>query len=240
MLLLRSLIYNFLFYLMMALMGIGFAPLAIWSRGGALWAMHRYTDVVLWMARVICGLRFEVRGEIPQGNVLIAAKHQSFLDILILAHVLPRFNFIMKKELKWAPILGLYAMRIGAVPVDRGKKGQAVTKMVSDIEEDQREPRQLVIYPQGTRVEPGAAAPYKIGAWHLYRAHGLPCIPAAVNTGAFWPRKGIVRRPGHAVIEFLPAMAPGMEADAFLSALETTVETKSARLLAEARAQLSD
>ena len=185
MLLLRSLIYNALFYVIMLIMGILCAPLAIWSREGALWSCRRYTDVVLWLLKVMCGTRVEVRGQVPKGNVLITSKHQSFLDILILANVLPQFNFIMKKELKWAPVLGLYAMRLGAVPVDRGRKAQAVNQMVSDLEDYSQEVRQLVIYPQGTRVAPGAYKNYKVGAAVIYQRRGVTCHPAATNAGLF-------------------------------------------------------
>ena len=75
---------------------------------------------MLWLLAAICGLRVEVRGAVPTGEVIVAAKHQSFLDILILVRALPRPKFIMKKELSWAPILGLYALRIGSTPVNRG------------------------------------------------------------------------------------------------------------------------
>ena len=234
MLLIRSLVYNALFYVIMLIMGIACAPLAVWSREGALWSCRRYTDVTLWLLKVICGTRVEVRGQPPTGNVMVASKHQSFLDILILANVLPQFNFIMKKELKWAPILGLYAMRLGAVPVDRGRKGQAVNQMVSDLEDYSEEVRQLVIYPQGTRVAPGAQKAYKVGAGVIYQRRGVTCYPAATNAGLFWGRKTILRKPGVAVVEFLEPIAPGMEVQPFIKELEARVETASDALMAEA------
>ena len=115
--LLRSLIFDFLMYSSMLVMGIAFAPAAIWSQDGAYWACKTYCRWVLWLLRVICGLRTEVRGSVPEGNVIVCAKHQSFLDILLLMHALPRMKAIMKKELKWAPIFGFYATRVGSTPV---------------------------------------------------------------------------------------------------------------------------
>ena len=232
--LLRSLIFDAIFYSVMLVLGILFAPLALWSRGGAVWSIHRFTDMMLWLLRMICGLKTEVRGKVPTGEVLIASKHQSFLDILMLANVLPQPKFIMKKELKWAPILGFYAMRMGSAPVDRGKKAQAVQKVVSDVEGDRKAGGQLVIYPQGTRVAPGAPKEYKIGAAVIYERTGITCHPAATNAGVFWGRKSNLRKPGLAVVEFLDAIEPGMEVRPFLKLLEDRIEAASEKLLDEA------
>ncbi|MEO1613496.1 MAG: lysophospholipid acyltransferase family protein [Pseudomonadota bacterium] len=239
MLLVRSLIFQVWMYGLMAILGVVFAPLAIWSRDGAYFAISIYLRLVFWGLQAICGLTAETRGEIPEGDVLIAAKHQSFLDVLILVRDLPAAKFVMKRSLVWAPILGFYALRIGASPVTRGKGAASVEEMVEEAEKRRALSGQLVIYPQGTRVAPDEAAPYKRGAWHLYRSYGLPCVPAAVNTGVFWPRKGVARRPGRAVVELAPALPAGMEKDAFLQTLETTIENASGRLLAEAKAQAS-
>ena len=141
--------------------------------------------------------------------MLVAAKHQSFLDILILFEALPRPKFIMKKELRWAPILGLYALRIGSTPVARGDAVEGDEGRWSSMPAAPTEPRQLVIYPQGTRVAPGARPPFKVGAGVLYERLGEPCVPAATNAGVFWGRRSPYRRPGLAVVEFLRADPAG-------------------------------
>lgn len=230
----RSLAFNLLMYLAMAVMGVAFAPLALVRTEWALRAMHLYSRYVRWSARVIVGLRTEVRGEVPADEVLIAAKHQSFLDILVIFSVLPRPKFIMKKELLWAPFLGMYARRIGCVFVDRGKRGAAVQQMLAEVQAGRADPGQLVIYPQGTRVAPGDTLPYKFGTAVLYEQLGQPCVPAATNVGVFWPRSGIMRRPGLAVVEFLTRIPPGRAPEEFLARLETEIETASARLMREA------
>ena len=155
----------------MAVIGILGAPLALWSVDGAYWVCRTYARVTFFFLRVICGLRVEVRGPVPQGEVLVAAKHQSFLDILMIFEALPRPKFIMKKELRWAPFIGLYALRIGSTPVNRGDRSKAMKAMVEHAGQA-REPRQLVIYPQGTRVAPGARPPFKVGAGVLYERLG--------------------------------------------------------------------
>ncbi len=235
MLLIRSIVFDFLMYLTLLVQGILFAPLAIWSVNGAYWAMKTYCKTVFWYLRIICGLKVEIRGEIPRGDVIVCAKHMSFLDVMMLMNYLPRAKFIMKRELVFAPVIGLYALRIGATAVARGKKGSAVKKMVSDLgEKQQKDAGQTVIYPQGTRVLPGAVKPYKVGAGVLYDRFALDCIPAATNTGVFWARRSPYRKPGVAVMEFLPPIKAGKPIKAFLSELEEVVEAHSDRLMAEA------
>lgn len=237
MLILRSLLFNTFMYVWMLILGVICAPLALLSRDGAYWTCRFYCDTTLWVLYHLCGLRTEVRGTVPVGEVLVASKHQSFLDILILYRALPRAKFIMKKELKWAPILGFYAMRIGCAPVDRGKKGKAMTQMVSEMGANTSaddETGQVVIYPQGTRVTPGVKAPYTIGAAVLYDRFGLDCVPVATNAGVFWGRNEVPRRPGVAVIEFLEPIPAGMGVKSFAAEMEARVEAASDALLAEA------
>lgn len=231
---LRSLAFAVQAYAMMALMAVFFTPWAIVDRRGAFAGVHTWCRWVRWTATWMIGLRSEVRGPIPSGEVMIAAKHQSFFDIIILVSELPRPKFIMKKELKWAPILGWYALRIGCVPVDRGKRGQAIAAMMERVRSGRQEPGQLIIYPQGTRVAAGARREYKVGTGLLYQEMGVPCVPVACNVGVFWPRQAIYRKPGLAVVEFLPAIQPGMELRAFMSRLEAEIETRSDALMAEA------
>ncbi len=233
---LRSLLFVVQMYAMMAIMAVFFTPWAMIDRRGAYSAVRTYCRWVRWSAARMVGLRSVVRGPVPQGEVLIAAKHQSFLDIILIVSVVPRPKFIMKKELRWAPILGWYAGRIGCVAVDRGRRGQAIAQMMRGVEEGRTLPGQLIIYPQGTRVAPGLRRSYKIGAGLLYDQLAQTCVPAATNVGLFWPRRGIMRRPGLAVVEFLPAIPPGLAVPEFMALLEKEVETASDRLMDEARA----
>lgn len=233
MLRLRSLVFDICIYTLMLVMGILFAPMAAWSAEGALRACKIYARTALWLLAAICGLRTETRGPVPAGEVIVAAKHQSFLDILILVVALPRPRFIMKQELRWAPVLGLYAMRIGSTPVNRGARSKAMKDMVAHAGKGEAA-GQLVIYPQGTRVLPGARLPYKIGAGVLYDRTGAPCVPAATNAGVFWSRRSPLRKPGLAVVEFLPAIPPGLPVSEFMARLEPLVETESNRLMREA------
>ncbi len=231
--LLRSLVFEVLVYLTMAVLGILGAPFALWSVNGAYGVCRLYCRVIFFFLRWIVGLRVEVRGAVPTGEVLVAAKHQSFLDILMIYEALPRAKFIMKKELKWAPIIGLYALRIGSTPVARGERGKAMKAMVEHAGRA-TEPRQLVIYPQGTRVAPGARPEFKVGAGVLYARSGETCVPVATNAGVFWGRRSLLKRPGVAVVEFLPEIPPGLGIAPFMARMENAVEDASDRLMREA------
>ncbi len=231
---LRSLIYVLQIYIMMPIIGLAFAPFAFFSREWARRACKTYSRWCFWTASWMIGLKTEVRGTPPTGEVLIAAKHQSFLDIMMIFTACPSAKFIMKKEILWTPVIGLYAKRLDCVAVDRGKRGAAIEQMVADVEAGRAEPGQLIIYSQGTRVAPGVHKPYKVGTAVLYEQLGQPCMPVATNVGVFWPRKGIWRKPGLAVVEFLDPIEPGMEREAFLEHLEDVVETRSNALMKEA------
>jgi 1-acyl-sn-glycerol-3-phosphate acyltransferase len=230
----RSALFIIAMYVAMPVFALVYLPWAIASRDGAFAASHAYCRWVCWSAGWMINLRTEVRGTPPTDDVLIAAKHQSFLDIIMIFGAVPRGKFIMKRELLYAPILGQYARRIGCVAVDRGKRGQAIQKMVADVEKGSQSPGQLIIYSQGTRVAPGVKKPYKAGTGILYEQLGKGCVPVATNVGVFWPRHGIYRKPGLAVVEFLPRIPAGEPRDLFMAKLETLVEAKSNELMAEA------
>ena len=229
-----SLIFIVQMYLAMAVMAVIFLPWALISPSGAFAACHSYCVWVRWTARWLIGLKSEIRGTPPKDVVLVAAKHQSFFDILLIFGAMPRPRFIMKRELIWTPILGQYALRLGCIAVDRGKRGAAIKKMIAAVASGKDKGGQLAIYAQGTRVAPGVKAPYKIGIGALYKELGQDCVPVATNVGVFWPRHGILRKPGVAVVDFLPRIPAGKPLPEFMKELETAVETRSDELMAEA------
>lgn len=230
---LRSFLFVVQMYLMMPIVGLVFAPWAIFSKRGARACCKTYSRWVFWTARWMVGIRCEVRGTPPEGEVLIAAKHQSFLDIMMIFTALPTAKFIMKKEILRTPVVGQYAKLLDCVAVDRGKRGAAITKMVEEVEAGRQERGQLIIYSQGTRVAPGVKAEYKVGTGVLYEQLNQTCVPVATNVGVLWPRTGIWRKPGVAVVEFLDPIEPGLERKAFMEQLETRVEAASNKLMRE-------
>jgi 1-acyl-sn-glycerol-3-phosphate acyltransferase len=230
----RSLLFIIQMYVAMAVIGLVLFPWALVSARGAQVGSKAFCLWVRWSAGWMVGLRTEIRGTPPTGAVMIAAKHQSFFDIILIFGAVPAGKFIMKRELLWTPILGQYALRIGCIPVNRGKRGAAIKKMVDDVGRGAMRPGQLIIYPQGTRVAPGVQVPYKIGTGAIYAALGQDCVPVATNVGVFWPRHGILRKPGLAVIEFLPPIKAGLARGDFMARIESEIEGASDALMSEA------
>lgn len=231
---LRSIIFNLQMYVMLLIVGVVFFPWALASRAGARAAALLYCRWVRFTARWIIGLKTEIRGTPPTGTVLVAAKHQSFFDIILLYAAMPKPRFVMKRELIWAPVLGQYALRMGCIPVRRSAKGAAVKQMLKEVVAGMAEGGQLTIYAQGTRTAPGQKAPYKIGVGAIYKTTGYDCVPVATNVGVFWPRGGLLRKPGTAVIEFLPAIPGGLPLAEVMRRIEAEVETASDALMTEA------
>lgn len=229
----RSAVFVFQIYLMMPVIGLIGLPFAIFSRRAARATCKAYSAWVFWTMGWMVGIRYEIRGTPPDYECIVASKHQSFLDIMLVFFRMPRAKFIMKKQLLWTPVIGQYAVRLGCIAVDRGKRGAAIDKMVRDVAEGAAEAGQLIIYPQGTRVPPGVDKPYKVGTHVLYEQSGQPVVPVATNVGLFWPRTGIWRKPGLAVVEFLEPIEPGLPKAEFMALLEERIETASNRLMQE-------
>ena len=235
----RSLLFNTLFYLnLMVLMVVGLPTMLFGRR--AIFALARLWGAIsVWLLETICGLRLEYRGieNIPPGALLIAAKHQSFLETFALLKYAPDFAIILKRQLTYVPLFGLYLIVSQQIAIDRGRGRQALNQISAAAKSVFAAGRQVFIYPEGTRRLPGAPPMYKQGAAALYAATEVPCLPVAVNTGLFWRRRGFLRRPGVAVIEFLPVIAPGLDRATFAKRLQASIETACDRLNAEAIAK---
>jgi 1-acyl-sn-glycerol-3-phosphate acyltransferase len=238
MLKMRSLLFNILFYAnLIILMILGLPTLLVGRRG--VFALARvWGRSSLWLLDKICGLRVEFRGleNIPQGGYIIAAKHQSILETFALLLHAPDFAYVLKRELTYIPIFGWYLSGAEQIAIDRSAGRSAVSIVSERAGEVLRAGRQIFIFPEGTRRPPGAPPQYKFGVAKLYEDTGAPCLPVALNTGLFWGRRGFSRRPGVAIIEYLPAIAPGLARDAFIEKLQSAIEAGCERLNADALA----
>lgn len=236
MLVLRSLLFNTLFYInMVALMLLGMPTMILGRK--AIFALARlWARSSLRLLAVICGTHAEFRGtdNIPKGALLIAPKHQSMWETFALLLYVEDFSYVLKRELTWIPFFGWYLRRGEQVAIDRSS-GRAALRQVTDAAKKLfAQNRQLFIFPEGTRRPPGAPPEYKFGVAHVYAEAGVPCLPVALNSGMFWPRRKFLRYPGTIVVEFLPAIPPGMSRQDFLTRLADDIETATRRLETEA------
>lgn len=241
MLLLRSITFQIVFLSWSTLIALyGLIPLAFRNRQhlfsiGAFWA-----DSINWLLRVICNIHVRIEGteHIPAGPAMIAAKHQSLWDTAIVLRLFRGPAIVMKQELLRVPIYGALCRAQGMIAVDRDGGAKALKQMLKDARAAAQDGRKILIFPQGTRTLPGEAAPYQPGVVALYRDLKLPVVPVALNSGFFWPKRGVLRRPGTIVLRFLPAIPAGLDRDTFMQELETRIESANAALEAETRTVL--
>lgn len=229
----RSLIFVALFYLWSAVIAILCTPLLLAGPGPSLKMFDLWASGILVMLRLICGVKVEIRGRehIPTGPALVAPKHQCMLDVFAQFTVLPRTAFVMKQELMWIPWFGWYASKVRTIVIKREAQAAALKKLVREAKERFAENRQVVIFPEGTRTEPGAPGDYKPGIAALYREIDVPVHPVATNSGVHWPRHGFIRKPGTIVFEYLEPIPPGLKRAEFMRILQERIETASAKLL---------
>ncbi len=234
---LRSLLFNLVFYLSSAVIGLAALPLltlppAFMRRAGAQWSRY-----VIWLLKVIVGAGWEVRGEdrIPEGPVIFGIKHQSAWDTLFFPVYFGDPAMIAKKELRLIPFYGWYAWRAGAVWIDRKGGISALRALIRGALDAVKHGRSVIMFPQGTRTLPGEKRPYQPGIAALYASVGAPVVPVALNSGMYWPKRTFAKRPGTIVVEFLDPVSPGLDRAAFLDALAERIESATARLEAEAR-----
>ena len=233
----RSLLFNILFYVTTTLFVVLGSPLFFAPRRFAMAALAVHGRFELWLLKVVCGIKLEVRGreKLPQGACLVAAKHQSAWETFGLIPLFRDPAVLMKRELFWIPFHGWFSHKFGMIPVDRDKGPAALRRMVREAKSRVAQGREIIIFPEGTRRAPGAPPDYKTGVILLYEMLDIPCVPLALNSGAFWPRRSLSLRPGTIVVEFLDPIPPGLSKAEFLDRLSRSIETASARLLGEAK-----
>lgn len=237
----RSILFNILFYLNLIVLLIAAIPTLLMPQRAIIEMAKLWGRTSLWLLRVVCRVNVEWRGveKIPQGPLIVAAKHQSAWETFALLPLFDNPTFIIKRELTWVPLFGWFCGKGGMIAVDRGSGSQALTAMTVRAREVIRGGRQLFIFPEGTRRPAGAEPRYKFGVAHLYDVIGVPCVPVALNSGLFWPRRSFLRFPGTIVVEFLDPIEPGLDKAVFFARLQADVEAATARLIAEGGRTLS-
>ena len=213
-------------------------------------ALHRrarergVNPIVYWVVRAFFQPFFHLyfrlsrigREHIPDGPVIFAANHRSFLDPFIIGTMSRRpLYYVAKEELFAKRLQAWFLNSLGAFPVSRGNGDKDTIETAKAI---LARGDSVLIFPEGTRRPPGAPPAYKYGVAHLYQNLGFPCVPIAMNSGLYWPRRQFIRRPGTVRIEVQDPIAPGLGREAFFKLVQERIETASNRLLEEGRAEL--
>lgn len=240
MLVLRSVAFNILFYLNLFLHVIVAIPTYALPRSAFTNMAKSWGRTSLWLLRVVAATRIEYRGlqKIPSGALIVAAKHQSVWETFVLLTLFDDPAYMFKRELMWIPVFGWYAVKSRMIPVDRAARGGAIAGMVERARAELGCGRQIIIFPEGTRTAPGAPPAYRQGVAHLYAASGAPCLPVALNSGLYWPRRKFLRYPGTIVLEVLDPIPPGLDSEIFAARLAGDIEVATARLISEGEREL--
>jgi 1-acyl-sn-glycerol-3-phosphate acyltransferase len=237
MIFLRSLLFNLCFFVWSMLAAIIFAPIFIISPHVSALAGRPWALGTLWLARLICGIRHEVRGReyMTDQPLIYASKHQSAWDTVIFLTLFKWPAYVLKRELLSIPLWGWYLWRMQMIAIDRSAGGSSIKHMIRQTKEALSLQRPIVIFPEGTRKKPGATPQYHPGTIALYNQLKVPVVPVALNSGCYWGKNAFMKFPGTIVIEFLPPIAPGLTKDEFREKLQTAIETASQRLLEEVK-----
>jgi 1-acyl-sn-glycerol-3-phosphate acyltransferase len=240
-LVLRSVVFNVLFYLNVVVHVIGGLPTFLMPRWATIAIAKSWGRTSNVLLRAVCGITVDYRGleKIPKGALIVASKHQSVWETFTLVALLDDPTYILKRELTWIPFFGWYLIKGGMIAVDRGARGRALTSMTEGARKALADGRQIIIFPEGTRRPPGAEPSYKYGVVHLYSETGTPCVPVALNSGLFWPRRKFLRYPGTIRLEVLDPIPPGLGKEAFAERLKHDIESATARLIAQGQQELA-
>jgi 1-acyl-sn-glycerol-3-phosphate acyltransferase len=233
----RAALFNSAYVAWTAAIGTLGLPFLLAPRRAAMAFGRFWSRGVLFLLRVIVGLDYRLVGldRIPSGGAIVAMKHQSAWDAIALPLVFDDPAPIVKRELLMLPFYGWYMARAGAIAIDRKAGAAALRAMLAAARQAALAGRPIVIFPQGTRIAPGATAPYQPGVYALYQALSVPLIPAAVNSGLFWGRRSFIKRPGHITLEFLEPIPPGWPRRRLMQELGQRIETATTALEEAAR-----
>jgi 1-acyl-sn-glycerol-3-phosphate acyltransferase len=234
--LLRSLLFAPLLWLWTGLMVFGCSPVLLGPPRWSMKAQNAWADGADWLVRHVLGIRCEVRGleNLPEGPMIVASKHQSAYETIVFHRLLDDPGIVLKKELLAIPLYGWFSRHMGMIPIDRSGSAKAMRAMLRAAEKVLAQGRPILIFPEGTRSAPGQRPSYRPGVAGLYRHLNVPVVPVALNSGLFWPRRSLLKRPGTVVIEYLMPIPPGLDRRAFMAELEARIEPATAGLLAEA------
>lgn len=228
---LRSTLCNLALLVLLVVPGMFMLPLLLVKPPrGALWCQRFWVVTAMAVLRVVCGIRIHVEGEIPKGAVVIASKHQSAWETMYYHWLLDTPVFVLKRELLWIPFIGWYVWGLRPIAIDRKAGRKALEQVVAQSREKLEQGRQVVIFPEGTRVKPGEKRQYRGGVGAIYEATGRPVVPVALDSGKCWPKNGWKKYPGTIHLKFLEPIQPGLPREEFMRLLEEKIEMAQATL----------
>lgn len=234
----RGYLFTGVYYLLSLIYVLISLPfLALPGRGPVTLIIRSYTRAMNIALHLVGGIRKEVRGRenLPDGPFIIAAKHSSWGDGYMIFPEVKNLAFVTGDHLERFPLVGGIVRKLGAIVIDTCGGGERkAASLAEGMARARQEGRRVLIYPEGHLAPVGYHFRYKPGVWHMQKAMDVPIVPVATNLGIFWEQEDIAKKPGTAVIEFLPPIPAGLTKDEAMSRLTEAVEARSAELIAEA------
>lgn len=236
---LKNIIKHVVFYaatfLWTCLLGIFVLPLLLCPKRWNFWASRLWANGILFFAKCFLQITYQIRGldNLPiNHSFIIASKHQSVWETLIFSTFLDNPVFFIKKSLLHLPLIGWFFWKLNMIPVSRSSKKKSRSWFLQPAyEEAVVKKRPLIIFPEATRVAAGETRRYHYGVFFIYEYLKIPVVPAALNSGIFWERRGFFKKPGVIILSFLPPILPKLERKVFMHELQHKIETASKDLL---------
>lgn len=228
----RSLLFNIAFWTYIFILGIICLPICLIYRPFSYTVARLWAHGSLWLLKQICGITHQVKGRenIPKDAAIIASKHESAWDTIVLWTLLSKPSYVLKRELIFFPVFGWYLLLLKSIYIDRSTGSSALKRLLKEAKTRAADNHQIVIFPEGTRITPGVSSIFQPGVAAIYNSLSLPVVPVSLNSGNLWGRNSFTKKPGLITIEFLPAIAAGKKGRDFLIELQEKIEKKRAEL----------
>lgn len=230
----KSITFYFLLYVWTIFLGLICIPYLLLPKEKLYKPAYLWIKGIFFLLDKICNLTHTIEGIENVSNInskIVASKHQSTFETLLLFTIFPKAIFIHKRELFFIPIFGFYLKKISMISIDRSGKFKTLKKMIDESKFKVSKGYTLIIFPEGTRKKPGSVPDYKSGVAGIYKELNSDVIPVALNSGLFWPKNSFVIKPGKIIIEFLPIIEKGLDKKIFIKKLEETIENKTKSLI---------
>lgn len=192
-----------------------------------------YAPGTLWLLKVICGIRMEVRGaeNIPTQPCVVLSKHQSAWETVSLQMVLPPHAWVAKRSLLWIPFFGWLLALSNPIALDRSKGKESMRQILEKGKKKLDDGFSVVIFPEGTRIPFGQRGKYKIGGALLAAHTGAMVLPVAHNAGKYWGRNAVRKHPGTIIMSIgKPIVTTGLKADEINRLTEEWIEGEMIKL----------
>lgn len=227
MMLLRSAVFNLFFFGSTLLLTLPAAVVSVIAPERVVWWAKFWARTQIRAVRIICGIRLDISGRenLPPAPALIASRHESTFDILVWIALLPAACFVVKQELTRIPLFGRCIRATGMISIDRDSGGTAMRTLLRAGDRAKADRRHIIIFPEGTRVDPDEHPPLQPGVVALAHRTRLPIVPVATDSGRHWGRHSFRKRPGTIHVMILPALVEENGHRAVLEALRAAFDT---------------